>query len=140
MAQPFDLGRLGTTGEAVPLAENIRTIGANRCGVFSVSRTGVLVYETNSQELRTLAWFDRNGVQTGTLGAPALFRHLELSPDRKTLAASLLNQDTRTRDIWLYDISRGSESRFFFEPRSSRDRAGVSTLAIWAPDGNSLIF
>lgn len=46
MSQPFDLRRLEATGEAVPVAEGILTVGSpNRQGVFSVSANGLMVFQ-----------------------------------------------------------------------------------------------
>ena len=47
MAQPFDARRLALTGEAFPIAENIRYIAT--AGVFSVSENGVLAYQTGTE-------------------------------------------------------------------------------------------
>jgi serine/threonine protein kinase len=45
MAQPFDAERLTTTGEAVPVAEQVQgVLNSGRVGAFSVSETGLLVY------------------------------------------------------------------------------------------------
>jgi hypothetical protein len=49
MAQPFDIGRLELTGEAAPLAERVEVGGSTgQSGAFSVSNTGVLVYQLTS--------------------------------------------------------------------------------------------
>ena len=41
MAQPFDAERLTTTGEAVPVAEQVQSVlNSGRVGVFSVSKPG----------------------------------------------------------------------------------------------------
>ena len=54
MAQPFDARRLALTGEAFPIAENIRDSGTyNPAGLFSVSENGVLVYETGAATAET---------------------------------------------------------------------------------------
>jgi hypothetical protein len=36
MAQPFSLKQLAFSGDAVPVAENVRSVGAARRGIFSV--------------------------------------------------------------------------------------------------------
>jgi hypothetical protein len=48
MAQPFSLRRLETTGDAVPIAENLSVnLGTHRA-VFSASDNGVLVFQAGS--------------------------------------------------------------------------------------------
>jgi serine/threonine protein kinase len=52
MAQPFDAGKLALTGNAVPIAEQVGLNAASRVSHFTVSESGVLVFESggaNSQ-------------------------------------------------------------------------------------------
>ena len=94
MAQPFDAQRLVLTGDAFPIAENIRDSGTiNPSGIFSVSENGVLVYQTGTAAAGDqLLWFDRTGKQMGVLGDPALYSDLELSPDGKRASFSIPDQ------------------------------------------------
>ena len=133
MAQPFDLKHLTTTGEAVPVAENIQSVGAQRRGVFSVSESDLLVYQAGGESLKQFIWFDRRGKQLATLGDPGAFVNLHFSPDRKNVAVSIADRGTGNRDIWLYDVARTLRTRFTFDP-------AVEQEAIWSPDGNSIVF
>src|SRR5262249_59605708 len=65
VAQPFDAKALKTTGEPVPLAEQIGTdtVGLAR---FSVSRDGVLAYRTGESGDR-FVWVDRSGKELDTV-------------------------------------------------------------------------
>jgi hypothetical protein len=56
-AQRFDLRRLTVSGDPVPVAENTRLV-AHRIGVFSLSQTGLLLYQAG-QTRCDLSWFDR---------------------------------------------------------------------------------
>ena len=58
MTRPFDEKRLAFTGEAVAVAEQVQLGGLRELAQFSVSRSGVLVYESASSHLR-LTWLDR---------------------------------------------------------------------------------
>ncbi len=118
MAQPFDAQRLVLMGDAFPIAENIRDSGTiNPAGIFSVSENGVLVYQTGTASARDqLLWFDRAGKQTGTLGDPALYSDLELSPDGKRASFTMMDESGKGRDIWIYDLARGLRTRFTFGP------------------------
>jgi eukaryotic-like serine/threonine-protein kinase len=133
MAQPFDSKRLVTTGEAVPVADSVQSIGNLRRGVFSASENGLLAYQSGSGETNTLAWFDRSGKQTGTLGDPAALGRIQFSPDRKSLAITINDHSAQNRDVWLYDVSRGLRTRFTFD-------RGFESDAIWSPDGGSIVF
>jgi energy-converting hydrogenase Eha subunit G len=64
MAQPFDVARLTTSGDAAAIAEQVA--GSANSGFVSaaVSNTGILFYRTASATLTTqLVWFDRGGTQ-----------------------------------------------------------------------------
>ena len=135
MAQRFDADRLQLIGEAAPLAEQIQVGGSTgRTGAFSVSETGVLVYQVGvSGSASRLAWYDRTGKEIGAVGEAADYGDLELSGDDKRAAVSLVDPVKRTRDIWLFDLARGLRTRFTFDP--------VDELAaIWSPDGERLLF
>jgi Tol biopolymer transport system component len=133
MAQPFDARRLVSTGDALPVAEQVMTAAGALHGVFAVSDNGSLVYWTGSSRTTQLAWFDRNGKQTGTLGDPGTINALEFSPDRASVAAAIFDSGSRNQDIWIYDVARGLKTRFTFDPAEERQAA-------WSPDGRSLVF
>ncbi len=131
VGQPFDENRLATTGDAAPLAERVQTaVPAGSVGVFCVSRSGLLVYQTGSGGAGLqLTWFDRTGKPMGTLGEPGNVFSLEFSPDRKSVAV-LLGQDS---DLWIYDAVRGLRTRLTFDP-------GIDREPTWAPDGRSIVY
>ena len=132
MAQPFDMRRQALTGDAVPIAEQIETIGANPVGIFSAAENGVLAYqsETGAASSR-LVWFDRTGKQIGVLGDAAAYTDLELSPDAKQASFSM--PDGLQRDLWLYNVTRGLRTRFTFGPANA-------LVSIWSPDGSRIVF
>jgi eukaryotic-like serine/threonine-protein kinase len=133
LAQPFDVTRLATTGDAVPVAEQVRSelyLGGV-AGLFSVSQEGLLMYQAGAGVGgHRLTWFDRRGKPVGSVGDAADFFALELSPDRKNLAATRLGQNV---DLWIYDMARGLPKRFTFSP--ARDRQGI-----WSPDGRNIVY
>jgi Tol biopolymer transport system component len=135
MAQPFDLKRLALSGEAVPVAENVKSIGSQRRGVFSVSQNGMLVYQSGgSGGSHVLTWFDRAGTRVGALGGASDLRSVMLSPDGKRVATSVLDPTGHAFDLWLYDIARDLRTRFTF----SASRSYLP--AVWSPDGSSIAF
>jgi Tol biopolymer transport system component len=131
MAQPFDEKRLATTGDAVPLAEQVRTMSPDiTLGIFSVARESLLAYQTAGAGGDQLTWFDRSGKPLGTLGDPGEFVSLEFSPDRKRVAVTLRGQDD---DIWIYDVAREVPMRFTYSPQMER-------VPVWSPDGRSIVY
>jgi serine/threonine protein kinase/Tol biopolymer transport system component len=136
MAQPFDVQRLALNGEPVPIAEQVQTLAGPPSGVFSVSSNGVLAYQPGAGEIGSqLTWFDRSGKVSGTLGDPADYADLGMSPDGKRVSVSIVDAQaqTRTRDIWLVDVARGLRSRFTFDP-------AIEQSLVWSPDGERVVF
>ena len=135
MAQPFDAQRLVLTGDAFPIAENIRNSATtNPAGIFSASENAVLVYQTGTATAGDqLLWLDRTGKQMGALGDATLYSDLELSPDGKRASISITDQAGKGRDIWFYDVARGLRTRFTFGP-------GTALTSIWSPDGSRIVF
>jgi Tol biopolymer transport system component len=132
VAQAFDTSRLELAPDVVRIAEDVR--GAQTGAAFSISETGVLVYQQAGGIADSrLAWFDRTGAQTGILGNPAGYGDLELSPDGTRLAVSVLDGSRRTRDIWLFDVARGVRNPLTFD-------AADEVTSVWSPDGTRVIF
>jgi Tol biopolymer transport system component len=125
-AANFDL-----IGPALPIAQDVYVVGAgsgqSAAVQFSVSPTGALVYQTGTTQQQQLVWFDRSGKTLGNLGPRGTTNQPEISPDGKRVMAD------GTKDIWMYDTTRGNASRFTLA--EAGDNAGV-----WAPDGSRVVF
>ncbi len=131
VAQPFDAKAMKTTGEPVPLAEQIGTdaVGLAR---FSVSRDGVLAYRTGESGNR-LVWVDRSGKELDTLGDPGEYGEPDLSPSGDRLAFDLVDLRSNKSDIWIRDLARGVNSRFTFAP-------GNAFAPLWSRGGETIVF
>ena len=133
MVQPFDPDKLEVTGDAFSVVERISYSWGSGLAEFSVSG-GVLVYITVSNTAASqLTWFDRHGKQLGTVGAPAAYRVLRLSPDEKRVAVERADPPTDSSDIWLIEAARGVASRLTSNP-------GNDLLPVWSPDGTRIAF
>src|SRR5262249_31031885 len=92
LARPFDAGRLELTGEAPPVAENVKYFGAQSSGTFSVSDNGSLAYQTGAQgDPSQMLWFDRRGKQIGSIGAIDSYTPPRLSHDGQRVVFALLD-------------------------------------------------
>jgi serine/threonine protein kinase/Tol biopolymer transport system component len=132
MAHPFDVERLETTGEPVPVAERIRYESGLARGAFTVSANGTLVYEAVGGTSMQLTWVDRGGSHSrtvaGAFGEPAL------SPDEQAAAVELVDPVTLDQDIWLVDLTRNVASRFTSHPND------ITLMPVWSPDGTRIVF
>ena len=134
-AQAFDDRSLQLTGEPVPVAERVGRMGGagpTRYAPFSASSNGVLAYGAVAAVSSQLFWFDRRGQVLGTT-SPGDYLDPELSPDGKRVAVCRDDPATGTPDIWIMDISRGTQSRLTFHPR-------WEIFPVWSPDGSHIAF
>ena len=135
MAQRFDAGSLEVQGHAFPVANQVSLppSPSQGLGVFSASWNGVLAYQTLGQATTELVWFDRQGRRLGRVGEPDLYSIPALSPDEKRLVVTRMDTQIGTRDLWLFDLTRGTSSRFTFDPAQE-------TNPIWSPNGARIAY
>jgi serine/threonine-protein kinase len=136
IALPFDLSTLQVTGPAVTLFQDLRTdiFGGAQ---FTVSQNGVLVYLSGmDSQVASLVWVDRHG-KTENLDLPrAIYGPFDISPDGRELAIPVF--DDSAADIWIYDISRGTRTRFTFPTVAGAP--SLNTNPRWTPDGKHIVY
>lgn len=131
LAQPFDADHLRLAGEPFQIAQNVPYYGPVLSANFSVSTTGVLVYQAGfpSAELK---WYDRAGKEVGTAGRPsAQWGQVRISHDGKRVAATLWNPENGGTGIWIFDANGRETRRLTFPPE-------VDRRPVWSPDGTQL--
>ena len=134
MAQPFDAARLELGGAAFPIAEQVQFDAGYTHAVFSASQNGVLAFQSGSARMGSeLIWLDREGKEVGTLGEPALYESLRLSPDGQLVAVSIKDPTSGQCHLWIIDVARGLRTRFTFT-------AAWDQNPVWSPDGARLVF
>jgi Tol biopolymer transport system component len=129
MAQPFDPRRLRLTGQAVPIAEHVAYIPNRFAGGYSLSDTGLLVFLSASVVKSQLTWFDVRGKKLETVGEPASFLSISISPDGRR---ALATHGDDPQSLWMYDLNRRIGSRF---------TAGSEAFftSAWSPDGRLVV-
>jgi serine/threonine protein kinase len=134
MAMPVDPKLLQPKGEAVRLADGVRFNPDRWTGDFSLSETGLLIYQSGSYiPMSQLTWFDRQGTKLETVGEPArFFQRISLAPDGKRGLATVRSDNGRD-NLFIYDLTRGVGSRFTFTVER------VSS-PLWSPDGHQVMY
>jgi hypothetical protein len=128
LAQPFDPERLTTSGEPTPVARDIQLHSRLRDGFYSVSQTGVLVFQSGALDsLSQLTWLDRKGNVLTTVSEPGPFGEVSVSVDGSTAAAVIGN------GLWTIDLERGVRTRVVAAQ-------GLYNQPVWSGDRSQLAF
>ena len=80
-----------------------------------------------------MVWLDRLGHEMGTIGEPAEYPRLRLSPDGGRVLFSRSQPRIGTYDLWLFDGGRGVEQRVTMDRLSEYS-------AVWLPAGRATVF
>ncbi len=133
VAHPFSADRGEILGDPILSSIKIARVGTVAHAAFSVSQTGVLVYQGSSAAgYASLTWFDRDGRVLRTLGEPREYSNPRLSPDGKQVAVDIV-APLGNIDIWTLDSGSGDSLRFTFD-------AALEALPAWSPDGGRIAF
>jgi Tol biopolymer transport system component len=133
-AQPFDAMTGTLSGEPAPVVEDVIAVPNAAVAMFSVSKNGLLAYHSGqTQGLYPIEWRTRSGEIQSTIGAPALYRDLAFSPDRRQIAYASTADGGGNEDLWLLEVATGRASRFTLTP-------GEEIFPLWAPDGRSVYY
>ena len=133
-AQRMDLKAFQLEGEPITVAPDVDTNEGNGRSAFAVSENGVLVYRSGAtNDLRQLAWYDREGHRLGVAGKPGQFFSPSLSPDEKSVALFLGGTATSKGDVGVMDLASGVLTRMI------RDARGlIYSEPTWSPDSQRL--
>lgn len=133
VAQAFDAEKLALSGEPIPIITGARNSPGNRR--FSVSDTGVLVWQGQWQRDYQLVWYDRDGKQTGAIDAPMkvnVGQSPMLSPDGKRLVVRrTMGSGGADSNIWVVDLDKGTGLRI---------TSTFSQMPVWSPDGSRILY
>ena len=131
VAQAFDAGKLAVSGEPTLIMSGGDTAQNNGPRRFSVSDNGILLWQGQWYREYQLTWFDRDGKQTGAIGAPAkvsVGQDPHLSPDGKRL---VIKRSPQPQTLWVIDLEKGTDQRV---------TSDFGQIPVWSPDGSKIAF
>jgi Tol biopolymer transport system component len=117
----------------VPVVEHVSSVGPAETGDYAVSDAGLLVYfSAGGSQGTTLAWADRAGTTRVLPGqSTRMWGTGRLSPDGR-LVANGIDTTNGGRDIWIFDVERGTLTRVTF--------GGDNDLPVWTRDSRRIFF
>jgi dipeptidyl aminopeptidase/acylaminoacyl peptidase len=132
-AAPFDLRRRAVTGPAVPVVDGIFVTPHTGAVQAAISQTGTLVYAPVGDpafKSRLVAVSLTGEAQPLTELLPMYLGEVGVSRDGQRIAARVAKAND---DIHVFDITRGSLTRFTYE-------GGDEQNPVWTPDGTRLAY
>ena len=133
MAQPFSVNTLKTTGQAVPIADQVYYNTARAAGEFSVAGGTLAYVKAAVIGKQQLVLFDGEGTKLTEVGtAMESDLSLSLSPDGRRVAVDVTEGSSNT-SIWIYDTNGPSKRRLTFGP-------GQFGGPVWSPDGGRIAY
>ena len=103
-----------------------------RAATFSVSDRGAIVYRPEAVSPSRLTSFDRSGRRVATVGPPAPYEQLVLSPGGRRAAVVRTDVQNNT-DLWEVDLTTGISTRLTLHAARDDDPS-------WSPDEQALAF
>lgn len=142
LAQRFNAQTASLEGEPTTLVEGIYTPNVNsaRWPIFHAFGD-VLAFQTGPAETpHELAWFDRNGNRVATVPGSGDYSNVSLSPDGRNAAMSIMDPNTRTRDVWTMNVDRPVLTRLTSDPTEERSMAWLNNHELLYNSGGNRIY
>ena len=127
MARRVDAAGLTLVGEAIRVADDVDSDPLS--AGFSVSNNGTIVHWPGAFVLSQPTWVSRAGAVLGTVGAPAAYEGVALSPDASEVAVDRFDAEPA---ILRLDM-RGAITRV-------ASGSVYQSTPLWRPDGSGLVY
>jgi eukaryotic-like serine/threonine-protein kinase len=133
-AQPFDPESFQLAGQPVAVAQHELEIWEKAWfhSGFSVSESGILVFQSSNDFAPELVWTDASGNEQERIRAQRGFRAPAISPDGRFIAISLDDLHDGKWRICIHDIERGVTTRL--------TDGGDDWHPSWSADGKRIVY
>lgn len=133
LAQGFDFDALELSGESTPITDEILNRTSGNIG-FTVSRSGSLVFETQSQGVESeIKVLDRSGREIEVIAGKDIYTEVQLSPDETRILYTREDSGPQANDIWVKDLERGATWRLTFSSHGEY-------FPRWSADGREVFY
>jgi len=133
LAHPFDRAARRVTADPRAIARRVPSFGHTGASDFSVSRRGVLAYQSYISRSQFI-WVDRTGKRLSIASPPGISANYgRVSPDGRWLAAAPFDIERGVPEIWLYDTVNGAGRKVIYGPE-------IRTIPVWSPDSRRLVY
>jgi len=132
-AQSFNIARLESAGNAVPILENATQFGGINGGAYQLglSPAGTLAYFAGTQSVATsMVWVDRDGKEEALPFPSRGYVHPRISPDGQKVAVTIVG--SAGSEVWVYDIARRTTARLGVGDRN--------LWPVWAAGGTRVAY
>ena len=128
----FDADRVKTSGDAVPVQDDVVWSATDGRAAYAVSSNGTFAYLSNAEYRGdfTVVWRDRAGRDTELIGTPGDYDEPRLSPDGRWVAVTVRRPKS---DVWLYDIGRRALNQLTRAP-------AFAFNGVWLPDSRRIVY
>ncbi len=134
MAQRFDLDKLTLEGDPVKVQEGILTDVSYNMAVYTLSHTGMLLYQTGKAEAGARPILvDRSGKVVHTINDRSEQDQVRYSPDGKEAALYLYDTRSRRSNIWIYDLKSDNRRRL-------TTGAKGDFYPVWSANGSEMFY
>jgi hypothetical protein len=133
VTQEVDLAAGTLVGAPSPIADPVFFFLSTGVAAFAAASDGTVVYAPQ-RDREHLAWIDRTGKETDTVGTPGDYYEVRLAAGGRLALVSRALPATGTYDIWSLDLERGAETRLTLNNRTTE------IAPVLMPDGRSLIY
>ncbi len=135
VAHPFDPEARQLVGEPRPITDRLRYFYMTGQAEFSASSAvdnPVLAFHGGAWTSEIVR-YDREGRFLGSLGEPAAFDQVRISPDGRRAVVDVLDPANGGRDLWVYDLETLRSRRLTLHRADEQD-------PVWSPDGVRILY